>query len=449
MTNQIVTINVSQKVAPAPATLQQTGALISQGATTQSAGSWAILTQASDLTPLLTGGKAITSATWATGTVTITTTVPHGFTLADTLLLTIAGVMVSGSVANGYNGTFTVTVTGVSTFTYAVASNPGTAVTTSAIYTPEDVAELVEQVTTFFGVGSNASIYVLELGVGNAADGVTALSAWITANPGVFYLYVVPRFWDADASFLAFLATFESVTAKTYFLVTTTTGTYTSYTALMKDVLALVEAPAVAAVDAVLPVEFSIAAVAYVILNRNPSGVSKVPPLGFSFLPGTTPYPTKGNSALLATLKAAGINYVGTGAEGYINNAILFWGTTADKKKFNYWYATDWAQINLKLDLSNAIINGSNNTLAPLYYNQPGINSLQAVAQATLNRGTEYGLLLGQATVTAVPFATYVSNNPSDYDDGVYNGLAATITPQNGFTSITFNLNVTNFPLGS
>ena len=449
MTNEIVKLNVTQTVAPAPATLQQTGALVSQGATTQSAGSWTILTQPSDLTPILTGGKAITSATWATGTVTVTTTAPHGFTLADTLPLTIAGVTVSGSVTNGYNGTFTATVTGASAFTYSVVSNPGTAVTTSAIYTPEDVSELVEQVTTFFGVGKNVSIFVLELGAGNVTDGVAALSACITANPGVFYIYVVPRYWDANASFLAFLGTFESITAKTYFLVTTTTGTYTSYTTLMKDVLALVEAPAVADIDAVLPVEFSIAAVAYIILNRNPSGISKVPPLAFRFTPGTTPYPQKGNNALLASLRAAGINYIGTGAEGGISNAILLWGTTADKNQFNYWYACDWAQINLDLDLSNAIINGSNDDLNPLYYNQAGINRLLAVAQATLNRGIEYGLLLGPATVTAVPFATYVAANPSDYEDGIYNGLSATITPQNGFTSITFNLNVSNFPLGS
>ena len=449
MANQIVTLNVTQTVAPAPNTLQQTGALISQGATNQTSGSWAILTQLSDLTPLLIGGKAITSATWTTGVVTITTTSPHGFTTSDTLPITIAGVTVSGSLTNGYNGTFTCTVTGASTFTYSVASNPGTAVTTSAVYTPEDVAELTEMATTFFAQGNTCSIYVLELGAGNATDGVTALFAWITANPGIFYLYVVPRFWDANASFITFLANFESLTAKTYFLVTTTTGTYTNYTALMKDVLALIEAPSVATTDATLPQEFTIAAVAYIILNRQPSSTNKVPPLAFSYVYGVTPYPTKGNSALLATLKAAGVNYIGTGAEGGISNTILFWGTTMDLRQFNYWYATDWAQINLDLGLANAVINGSNNPLAPLYYNQQGINTLQSVAQGTLNRGIAYGLLLSPATVGAVPFNTYVTQNPSDYAIGKYNGLSATIIPQNGFTSITFNLNVSNFPLGS
>ena len=449
MANQIVTLNVSQTVAPAPNTLQQTGALISQGATNQSAGSWSILTQLSDLTALLNGAKAISGATWATSTVTITTSAPHGFTTSDTLSITIAGVTVGGSATNGYNGTFTCTVTGASTFTYAVGSNPGTATITSAVYTLEDVAELTQMATTFFAQGNTCSIYVLELGAGNAADGVTALSAWITANPGVFYLYVVPRFWDANASFIAFLANFESLTAKTYFLITTTTGTYTSYTSLMKDALALIEAPSVATINAVSAQEFTIAETAYTILNRQPSTTNKVPPLAFSYAYGVTPYPMKGNSALLAAFKAAGVNYIGTGAEGGISNAILFWGTTMDKNQFNYWYATDWSQINLDLDITNAIINGSNNPLAPLYYSQQGINTLQSVAQNTLNRGISYGLLLAPATVEAVPFNTYVAQNPSDYAVGVYRGLSATVVPLNGFTAITFNLNVSNFPTGS
>ena len=170
-------------------------------------------------------------------------------------------------------------------------------------------------------------------------------------------------------------------------------------------------------------------------------------PLVFTTLPGATQYPLVGNSALFATLKAAFVNLVATGAEGGLTSSILKWGTLMDGNQWNFWYATDWAQINLARDLANAVINGSNNPLNPLYYNQPGVNRVQAVAQGTMNRGVTYGLLNGPVSVAAVPFAAYIAANPSAYEAGSYGGLSATATPTSGFQAIVFNLNVTDFPV--
>lgn len=434
MTNQIVTVNVTLTQAPAPSTLQKTGALISQGATTTAVNTRTLLTQASDLTAILKGALALSTLTWSGNVVTATTAAPHGFTVSDTLYLTIAGVTPSG-----YNGTYLCTITGASTFTYPRTGNPGSE-TVPGTYTPEDVAELVAMVTTFFAQGSSQAVYVLELGAGNAADGVTALDTYIDNNPGFFYSYLVPRPWADEASFLTFLAGFESTTAKTYFFVTMTLDNYTDFTALMKDVVGLVEAPGVPAT------EFSLASVFYVTLNYAPSSTNKVTPLAFAFLFGVTAYPLPGNGAVFAALKAAGVNWVGTGAEGGRSNTILLWGTTMDGKPYNYWYSVDWVQINVALDLANEIINGSNNPQAPLYYDQDGINRLQARAQGTMSRGVTYGLVLPPVTVTAIPFTAYVAENPSDYPIGVYNGLATVYTAARGFESITFNIQVTDFP---
>jgi len=236
MTNPIVNVAVSVLAAPAPNTLQKTGAFVSQGATITSQGTKSLLTQLSDLTPLLPGTKAITSITWGGSAATVTTAAPHG--LVGSLWLTI-----SGEVPSGYNGPHYCTVTGPSTFTYPLPTNPGAQVT-AGVYTEEDVGELVSQATTFFAQGGGQSVYVLELGPGNAAAGVTFLTAWIAANPGVFYSYLVPRYWDGDASFLAMLGTFNATTAKTYFFVTTSLQNWQLYTAQMKCVLAMIEAPA-------------------------------------------------------------------------------------------------------------------------------------------------------------------------------------------------------------
>ena len=434
MTNNIVTLNVTQTVAEALSTLQGTGAAISQGGTNTPSGTLSTLTQLSDFTPIMAGSKAITSMILSGGTVTVTTTAPHGWPLSETFAATVAGVTPSA-----YNGTFQITITGTSTFTYPLAGSPGS-VTVQGAVTDADVTELLSMVTTFFAQGTAVSLLVLELGAGDVPTGVTALTAYITANPLTVYRWLVPREWDAVSQFLAFLANYNSTTARVYFHVTTTIGTYSSYTNLMKCVMAWVEAPGIPST------EFSAAADFYVTLSYSPSTTTKVPPNAFAYLFGVTPYPVKGNSALFSSLKAASVNWVGTGAEGGISTAIVLWGTMKDGNDVLYWYSVDWVQIQEQLDLANEIINGSNNPQAPLYYDQNGINRLQARAQSTMNSGVASGLVLGPVSVTAVSFADYIKANPADYPVGKYNGLAVTYTPNRGFKSITFNVQVSNIP---
>ena len=159
---------------------------------------------------------------------------------------------------------------------------------------------------------------------------------------------------------------------------------------------------------------------------------------------------------------------VATGAEGGISNTILVPGKNLDGTPQNVAYSIDWQQIQLNEAISNAVINGSNNPEAPLYYNQDGINFLQQVAGTVATRAIQSGLALGQLVLTsldavtfasnvqkglyagnyvinAVPFADYVSVNPADYASQIYGGFSAAYTPQYGFETIVFNLNVTQF----
>lgn len=719
---QIVTVNVTQLQAPTPPTLQQTGALVSQGGTILAPGETSLLTQFNDLTPLIRGGQAIASIAWAATVVTVTTSLPHGYTIGDTLELTITGFT-----PTGWNGTFLVTVTDATHFTYNLPTNPGSA-TALGVYTPEDVAELVAMVTTFFTQGIQIGVFVLELGPGNAADGVTALHTYLINNDnrnytpgaeGFFYIYVVPRSWSYESTFIALIANYESTTAKTYFFVTAFLDNYTSFTDLMKDVVLMIEAPqtsayatqsltdityntgdeatsATVAVDqagagsyapgdvltvvggtgteptftvvhtvvaqpsitinavgsggtpgsatftgttgtgtkftftavvagdgtltgatpvfvqggsytvnptsltsepitgggvtgatvtikmgvldvslttagamtvipanpvvtttggtgtgatlnvtwllgpdgafiiahtvanhgvhvgdwfqiqgvtplayngwyqaitgtaatelvakfygpdpgvetllgslvgspranSAIPVtEFSIAAAAWVALHYKPSSTNKVPPYAFSFIFGVTPFPTHGNNPLLATFKTLGINVVSTGAEGGITNTILLWGTTMDVRDFTYWYSIDWAQLNSDFNLTNAIINGSNDPVNPLYYSQDGINRLQDVVVNTMNSaitvglangrvtrvslnaldfiaGLDAGNFAGQIVVNAVPLIPYLQANPGDYKIGEYDGLSVAYIPNRGFVHIVLSILVSDF----
>lgn len=553
---QITQVEVFQQIPPTPSTLQKSGALISQGATNTSPGTYTLLTSSSSLSPIIQNGKAVTSITQTSGTATVTTTTAHGFLVGDSLWITIVGATPAA-----YSGTFYCTVTTTTAFTYAVPSGTTTPATGTITYTVEDVAELNQMVTTFFAQqgATNQAVWVLELGAGNAADGCPFLGTWIAANPDIFYLYVVPREWDAQPAYLTLLASYQSPTAKTYFLTTTTLATYQVYTAQMKDVLALIEAPAYGAWSAnaltavsysaggapppfagvvtatttaahgiavgqwfqisgctptgyngwfqaqagttgstlvyysltaltaesalgtlvvsyyssggIGSAEFSIAAIAFVILNNSPTGGNKVPPLNYAFLYGVTLFPTKGNSALITTLNTANVSIVGNAQIGGLSEAMVYGGNTMDGNQFLWWYSINWAQINGQLNLNNYVINGSNTKASPVYLNQSGINGGQAVIAQTFATGVTFGLALGTVTqteldsatfaqeladgtfagqivVNAIPFADYFATNEGQYPKGIYNGYTCVYSPQVGFNSIVFTIIASGFAAG-
>lgn len=432
MTTQIVTVNVTQTIAPAPSQLQRTGCFVSQGATTLGAGKTALLTQFSDLSSILAGAVSIGAATWSANTVTLTTSAPHGIPSGDTVLGVIVGLSVTA-----LNGTFSVTSTSTNTLTYTVTGS-GSVTTTGATFTNEDVQELVAMATTFFAQGSQNAIYVLELGAGTPAQGVTALNAYLASPTIRFYAYLLPNTWAGEATAVTMALNNDATTAQVYFWVSATLANYSAWTG-KKSAVVMVE-------DVNAPVtECSAAAMLWNALNYNPSDTNKVAPMAFQYVVGVTPF--SGNQTVQQTLKTANVNYIGTGAEGGISNTLILWGVTADGRDYTYWYSVDWVQININLSLSNAIINGSNNPINPLYYNQAGINTLQKVSQGTMNSGVAFGLVLPPVTVQAVSFSTYVTNNPSDYSIGKYAGLSVTYTPARGFTQIIFNVNVSDFAL--
>lgn len=216
------------------------------------------------------------------------------------------------------------------------------------------------------------------------------------------------------------------------------------------------------------PSTFDHAADFWVSLNYDPSSTNKVTPFAFSYLYGVTEFPVQGNSSVLASLKATFVNYVGTGAEGGISNTMLQWGVLRDGRPLNYWYAIDWMQITGKQFVANAVINGSNTPVNPLYYNQDGINRLEQVLAGVAGTAITVGLALGKVVqleldgpsldavldsgryagnviVNAVPLVPYLAANPSHYRLGQYDGLSVTFTPLRGFEEITINIVATDF----
>lgn len=460
MSNAIVVVNVSETLAALPSTLQASGAFVTQGGSNTTAQTLTFCASLAQLVSLLAAPVAISSLSWSGGVVTVTTSVPHGWTDAD-----VIPVVIAGATPVGYNGTFTGTITGSNTLTYPLTGNPGseTIPGTVALFA---TTELQQMGTTFFAQGSSQGVFVLELGEGEPDAGVTAFTTWLTnnTNPQIIYSYLMPREWDANSNFIALAGNYANPNSQTYFFVTTVYANRLAYTGL-KCVFAEVESPGIPAT------EFSLAAAFYVTLNYKPNSTNRVTPLSYSFVYGVTPYPLPGNQTTLGNLNTANVGFIGTGAEGGLSTSILFYGQLQDGNPFNFWFSADWTSINSNLNLSNEVINGSNNPLAPLYYDQNGINRLQnrtvqTVASAVSNglsslpiKATQLpaatftanfvaGLYEGYNVVNAEPFLNYNQENPSDYSIGKYGGLAIVFTPSRGFKQIFVNLNVTNLIAG-
>ena len=447
MSNNIVNVVVNVLPATIPNTLQATGAIISQGSTTltpavtalpaalgsaPTVGNTLFLSQASDLTAYLTGAQTLTTETYSTTTGLVTATVAggHNYPTSQSINLTIAG-----NTATGYNGTFTCTITSATQFTYAVATNPGTSGGTTVV-TDADVASLVNKVSAYFTQASNGvGIYVIELGTGDDDHGIASLSSFLIANPLVFYILVCPQYWANNTSLFELANSYTNNKSMTYFYFDTLTTRYTYYKGLKSVVVCAISPNAPST-------EKMAAALAAIVLNYAPSMVNKVPQAAYTFLFGLTKWPA--NNTYIPSLIADYVNFASSGAEGGLSNTILKMGVYADGSQLNHWYAIDWCNIQVHQGLANTIILGSNNTINPLYYNQQGIAVLTATAQTIINQAVAFGLIGGAPLVIGIPYSTYTATNPNDYGNGKYNGLYVTVSTQQGFQTITFNLTISN-----
>ncbi|QGZ66274.1 hypothetical protein [Paraburkholderia acidisoli] len=191
ITPQIVNLTAVVTTAPEPSQLQQSGAIVSVGGTTLTPGTYQYCGNLPTVNSISATSYSIASLTWASSEVTATVAAGVLPTVGSTFTTTI-----SGAAPSGYNGTYIATVASSTTFTYAVASNPGTE-TALGSFTISGASPITYPATSFFAQGTSVGVYVLELGNVTGVDAqIATLDAWITSNPGVFYSYLTPAAWD-------------------------------------------------------------------------------------------------------------------------------------------------------------------------------------------------------------------------------------------------------------
>lgn len=458
--NHIVQLNVTAEYAPEPSALQSRGMIVSQGSTSVPTGTAVYFGDPTSLSGYLSPAKSISTLTWTAGVVEVALTTNHGLTEG-----TLTPLIVTGAFPSAYNGTVVATVGADNVLTYSLDVDPGLASIPGSARYGVDAWLIAADATWWAQNGQVTGYFLFESGTADVGDTLTALDAWIVANPRqVYNVCFLPGVDEAAADAYNFFQQYNALTTlmKFYLPVTpTSSSTWADYSTL-RNVFTQVQVISATTVSQVASVAYA----AY-ITNIRPTPTNKLPPSSYAYLNNVDPLTL--NQTQMSAYTDGNINFASLGAEGGISNVILVYGNNLNGFPQNVAYSIDWQQVELDLALSNAVINGSNNQINPLYYNQDGINRLQSVAANVAARGVATGLALGRVITTqlspeeftanlsrgdyrgnyvinAVPFATYVALNPSDYARGLYGGFQASFVPQFGFRRIVFNLLATTFP---
>jgi hypothetical protein len=338
----------------------------------------------------------------------------------------------------------TTATTGTTTFCANLAA------VTAILSASGNFAELTKMATTWFAQGTNTGVSVLELGAsgGVGATQITSFGTWLTNNASQpvqpFYGYVLPNTWDTSNStnVNTLAASYASATGKTYFAINSTSSNFANYTNKVMQVM--VPGPTQGST------EHDAAAWMYQYVSQIPSASTPAAPMNLRALSNVTPWPyiTAAGTAQLSTLTTilTGFgNYVDTGTEGGLGTLnIIKKGTNMDGNQSMFWYAGDWALVQMQVQIANALINAAQPGNARIWFDQFGINTLLGVINGVCLSGTQFGLFLS-AIPSATPFNTYINANPANYEAGIYGGFSVALIPKLGFGQITLNLTVSNF----
>lgn len=310
----------------------------------------------------------------------------------------------------------------------------------AAAITPALAAADLARLSVYFTNCTNNGITLISVQTG--ATGVATLDAYITANrTKVYSIYVDSSFYPL-AEYAALALKYSGDADMLYFTnevtdyVTSGTGTDWVDNDLkgLKSVWGVLPNPT-KATEWPGMAQFGKRA-AYVVSDTN-----RMTSMRGKLVSGVTAYDV--NKTLNTNLTTDNVNWCDTTHSGGFEGVMCWPGVFADGRNHSYWYAIDWAQLNIKVQMNNALINAANDPSNPIYYDQNGIDRLASVIQSVLTTGVKYGLF-NQTKLASQDFADV---SASDYASGIYNGFAITIRVQGEFKTLTIGVNFTDFAI--
>lgn len=303
-------------------------------------------------------------------------------------------------------------------------------------------SEFVRSLVSYFNYSNNRPVNVLE--TSDPADTkspeaaqVKALTDYISAGITKCYIYLVPNSWYiASSPFAAALTAYTKETSQQYFMITTSKDTDPSTDSVFTQFQNL--KPLFCVFDNTETEFAKTYAMGGAILGLIASSkfdvslTNKASPLNYKTLTAYKFNPIA--NTLLQHLIQASVNFI----FDEIGLPTVGNGRYTNGDTFEYWYQWDLTQIAVDTKLTTMLISGANNPAYTIRYNQQGIDVLAASIKSVLAQQQSLGILtdfakgvdpvtgelVGEGDIVATSFNEYITNNPEDYKNEVYNGIS-------------------------
>ena len=303
--------------------------------------------------------------------------------------------------------------------------------------TTETTSEFSKSIQGYFNYSGNRSVNVLELGQVSETTTLqtqaTQLDTIIKSGLNRSYMYLIPQsFYVENSPIVSIMQEYIKETSAQYFMISTTADVTTDAVATqfknLKSCFLVYD-------NSDTSQNINLAGSIMGILASNKfdiSGNNKASPLNFKILQGFKFNPI--NRVLLNKLTQYPANFV-FNEVGY---ATIGNGRYTNGDAWDYWYQWDLTQLALQQKITQLLINGVNNPVNVIRFDQQGIDIINASVKSTLSEYIQLGCintyamalnpanntLIGLNNINTIDFNTYISQYPDKYQNEIYDGIS-------------------------
>lgn len=303
--------------------------------------------------------------------------------------------------------------------------------------TTETTSEFSKSIQGYFNYSGNRSVNVLELGQVSETTTLqtqaTQLDTIIKSGLNRSYMYLIPQsFYVENSPIVSIMQEYIKETSAQYFMISTTADVTTDAVATqfknLKSCFLVYDNT-----DASQNINLAGSILGILASSKfDISGNNKASPLNFKILQGFKFNPI--NRVLLNKLTQYPANFI-FNEVGY---ATIGNGRYTNGDAWDYWYQWDLTQLALQQKITQLLINGVNNPVNVIRFDQQGIDIINASVKSTLSEYIQLGCintyamalnpanntLIGLNNINTIDFNTYISQYPDKYQNEIYDGIS-------------------------
>ena len=297
--------------------------------------------------------------------------------------------------------------------------------------------EFSKSIQGYFNYSGNRSVNVLELGqvseTTTLQEQATQLDTIIKSGLHRSYMYLIPSsFYVENSPVVSIMQEYTKETSAQYFMISTTSDVTTDNVATqfknLKSCFLVYDNS-----DTSQNINLAGSILGIMASNKfDISGNNKASPLNFKILQGFKFNPI--NRVLLNSLTQYPANFI-FNEVGY---ATIGNGRYTNGVAWDYWYQWDLTQLALQQKITQLLINGVNNPVNVIRFDQQGIDIINASVKSTLSEYIQLGCintyamalnpanntLIGLNNINTIDFNTYISQYPEKYQNEIYDGIS-------------------------